>query len=148
MSPEIALEESWGDIRPTPATSTPDADNERPQRISQAAQAYFRRKSRREHPEGQFDSAQRWYPSEDERQTCCGKIRHPSRSYPYSYMVHCRTVEHVARLYNVTPEELRAAIKPPKVKTPNPNRRLRGPTVWDKITNEEPSSELSSLPSS
>ncbi|WP_157943479.1 hypothetical protein [Pseudomonas orientalis] len=46
------------------------------------------------HPEGEFDNARRWYPSE--RCECCDYIRTPSRAHPFSLMVHARTLEHVA----------------------------------------------------
>ena len=57
-----------------------------------AAAVFIRRKNRTEHPPGKFDSAGRWYASEEIQ----GYIRAPSRAYPYSQMVHCRTLDHVA----------------------------------------------------
>lgn len=62
----------------------------------EAAYKYLRRRDRREHPEGSFDSVGRWTPSEDEREECCASIRSPSGAYPYSLMQHCRSAEHVA----------------------------------------------------
>jgi len=79
--------------------------------VKLAAQEYLDRQSRKTHPEGRFDSAGRWYPSRDERCECCRLIRAPSRKYPYSLMLHCRTAHHVARLYNVTRGELLAMAK-------------------------------------
>ena len=56
---------------------------------------YEDRQARREHPEGAFDSAQRWYPSAREDQCGDGSYtRPPSRSWPYSYMLRCRTLDH------------------------------------------------------
>jgi hypothetical protein len=53
------------------------------------------RKSRRCHPEGSFDKSSRWYPSA--REDCGGdgtNVRRPSASWPYSYMMRCRTRQH------------------------------------------------------
>jgi hypothetical protein len=75
-----------------PSTSSP------PDKIEAAARMYLRRKHRLDHPVGEFDSGGRWYPTAAERQVCCIDIRAPSRAHPYSYMVHCRTAEHVCWL--------------------------------------------------
>ena len=75
------------------------------------AQEYFDRQSRRSHPDGSFDKSGRWYPSEAEECECCKSIRSPSRSYPYSYMTHCRSVEHVANLFGQDPKIIRAIVK-------------------------------------
>jgi hypothetical protein len=83
-------------------------------RIEEALQEYMDRQSRRHHPRGTFDKAGRWYPDAAEEQACCGKIRTPSRAYPYSYMTHCRTAEHVAALYGVDVKDLRKAIRQSK----------------------------------
>jgi hypothetical protein len=64
------------------------------------------RKNREAHPDGSFDKQGRWYPSDSEKQACCSSIRTPSRSFPYSYMVHCRTTQHVAALHGVSASEL------------------------------------------
>ena len=76
-----------------------------------ATQAYLRRKSRAEHPEGSFDKQGRWWPSAQEHQDCCAHIRSPTRSYPYSLMLHCRTAEHVANLHGVTVDAMRQALR-------------------------------------
>ena len=80
-------------------------------KITTAARCMHARKNRLEHPSGTFDTAGRWYPDDDERQYCCGWIRGPSRAYPYSYMVHCRTVEHIANLHDLNNAEIAAARK-------------------------------------
>ena len=59
---------------------------------------YEDRKCRSSHPDGEFDKAGRFYPSEQETCDCCAGIRSPSRAYPYSYMVHCRSKLHVTSL--------------------------------------------------
>lgn len=62
--------------------------------VLEAAQEYLDLQSRAKHPEGYFDNAKRWYP--DEPCPCCQFVREPTRSWPFSLMVHCRTAEHVA----------------------------------------------------
>jgi hypothetical protein len=61
--------------------------------IRQAAQRFYDLKTRAIHPKGSFDKAGRFYL--DTTYSCCA-VRSPSRSYPYSQMVHGRTAEHVA----------------------------------------------------
>jgi hypothetical protein len=61
-------------------------------------QMYESRQSRETHPDGSFDSAGRWYPSDDEECPCCMDIRSPSRAYPFSLMRHCRTRKHIRNL--------------------------------------------------
>jgi hypothetical protein len=80
-------------------------------KLEQAYQTFKTRQDRSEHPDGKFDRGGRWYPSEDEEQACCGRIRSPSRAYPYSLMTHCRTLRHVAKLYSVKESELRTYAK-------------------------------------
>lgn len=79
--------------------------------LSNAVRTYLNRRDRLSHPVGKFDKAGRWYPSEEETCECCKYIRTPSRAWPYSYMTHCRTIEHVAHLYNVDAKELRRAVR-------------------------------------
>jgi len=64
---------------------------------------------RRANPDGTFDQAGRWYPSV--RCDCCAEIRSPSRQWPYSLMVHCRTARHVAASTGYDLETLRWAMK-------------------------------------
>ncbi len=73
----------------------------------EAFETWKRRQSRSEHPRGRFDNGGRWYPSDEEWQPCCRGVRSPSRAYPYSYLTHCRSIEHVASLYGVDPAALR-----------------------------------------
>lgn len=87
------------------------AQFEREKRVRRAAASYIARRDRKEHPDGTFDTAKRWYPSDKERQDCCDAIRSPTRNWPYSYVLHCRTLPHVAKLFDVTPEEIRAYLR-------------------------------------
>jgi hypothetical protein len=75
-------------------------------KAEEAAKEYIARQSRYTHPDGKFDCGGRWYPAEDEQRDCCKHIRPPSKSYPYSYLVHCRSAEHIAELYEVSRQEL------------------------------------------
>lgn len=59
---------------------------------------YQKRQTRLVDPDGKFDNGGRWYPSESEKCECCGYVRSPSRAWPYSYLLHCRTRKHVANL--------------------------------------------------
>jgi|WetSurMetagenome_2_1015567.scaffolds.fasta_scaffold116164_3 hypothetical protein len=57
---------------------------------------YENRRDRAVNPEGSFDRAGRWYPSEAEDANGDGsRTRSPSRAWPYSYMLRCRTRQHV-----------------------------------------------------
>lgn len=78
--------------------------------LEKAAKDYKERKSRISHPDGKFDSAGRWYPSKNEERECCKYVRQPSRKYPYTLMLHCRTIIHISHLYDVDEKELRKAI--------------------------------------
>jgi hypothetical protein len=67
-----------------------------------AAGVYVSRKHHRTNPHGYFDHAGRWYPSDLlEWADCCGKIRSPSRRWPFSYMVHCRSLTHICTRFGV-----------------------------------------------
>lgn len=79
--------------------------------LRQAAKEYNNRKKRCTHPSGAFDRAGRWEPDDSEKQDCCDDVREPSRAYPYSLMVHCRTMEHVANLYDVDKADLQQQVR-------------------------------------
>lgn len=78
--------------------------------LDMAVKCYIDRKARTAHPEGSFDSAGRWCPSKKEECIFCGLIRPPSRGFPYSVLTHCRTIEHIAQLFDVGGSELRKAV--------------------------------------
>ena len=79
------------------------------QKLRTAAQRFIDLRDRRADPEGTFDQGGRWYPAE--ALTCCGSIRTPSRAWPWSYMLHCRTVAHVAAAQGYPAATLRAAVR-------------------------------------
>lgn len=85
--------------------------------MRQAVDTYLARQDRTAHPDGKTDNGGRWYPSDEERCTCCDSVRGPSRAYPWSYMTHCRTITHIANLFGVEESALRKAVRvvrPPK----------------------------------
>lgn len=63
-------------------------------KIFAAAIKYNALQSRDIHPEGMIDNAGRFYLYN--KCECCAGIRSPSRSHPWSQMVHGRTAIHVA----------------------------------------------------
>lgn len=79
--------------------------------VFDAAEEYIARKTRKSHPDGDFDNGMRWYPSKDERCECCDYIREPSRTWPYSLLLHCRTIGHVAELFGVDEKAVRRAAR-------------------------------------
>lgn len=64
-----------------------------------AAKEAIALRDRVKNPDGKFDSQGRFYLAHKCR--CCEEIRSPSRSYPFSEMVHGRTVKHVANAMGV-----------------------------------------------
>lgn len=76
-------------------------------KVIEAAKELIDRKNRNRHPAGKTDNGGRWYPDDSERCECCAHIRTPSRAFPWSFMTHCRTSEHVANLYGVSVTDLR-----------------------------------------
>ena len=79
--------------------------------LETAAREYIARRDRHAHPVGEFDSAKRFTLDSSEHCACCAGIREPSRAFPFSEMVHARTLKHVANLFNVDESELRRAVK-------------------------------------
>lgn len=75
------------------------------------------RKERLTHPDGTFDKQGRWYPSEIEDAEGDGScVRSPSRAWPYSYMLRCRTRAHCKTLVERAlagqdvPDDVRSAV--------------------------------------
>lgn len=89
--------------------------NELKARIEAAHECFVRRKDRDEHPTGKFDKGGRWYPASQEEQICCSDVRSPSRSWPYSLMLHCRTAKHIAMLFDVQARDVKRGWIEPKL---------------------------------
>lgn len=85
--------------------------NQDQSKMHSAIETYYSRQNRQKHPEGVFDNAGRWFPSKMEKCDCCYGLRLPSRAYPYSLMVHCRTITHISNLFDVDPAEMRKHIR-------------------------------------
>lgn len=77
--------------------------------ILAAIDEYTKLKNREIHPDGEFDSGGRFYLKD--RYDCCKGIRNPSRAYPYSEMVHGRTLKHIAHKYGIDEKECRKALR-------------------------------------
>ena len=80
-------------------------------RLDAAVDCYLRRRARRINPEGYFDNARRWQPSETEKQACCDSICEPGHAYRHSLKKHCRSMEHIAHLFDVDLRFLRRRVK-------------------------------------
>jgi hypothetical protein len=78
--------------------------------VEAAVKCVEARQNRTKHPDGTFDKQDRWRPSDEEKCACCADIRPPSVNYPFSLMMHCRTVPHIANLFGVNAFELRKAV--------------------------------------
>lgn len=50
------------------------------------------------YPSGKKDNGGRWYPNEEEICDCCSYVRRPSRSFPWSLYVHCKSIKHTKNL--------------------------------------------------
>lgn len=76
--------------------------------IDKVLAEYHELSTRAINPPGTFDNAGRFYLSE--RGACCAGLRSPSRAYPYSQMVHGRTLKHIATMRGVSVHEARSAL--------------------------------------
>lgn len=63
-----------------------------------AACHYLLRRERMDHPVGWFDTGGRRYPDDSEG-LIWRHFRMPTRTYPYSYLLACRSAAHCARLH-------------------------------------------------
>lgn len=85
---------------------------ERVATIEAALNTWTRRNHGPERPDGRSsNTANRWYPTDQERRPCCNAIRSPSRAWPWSLYRHCHSVQHIANLHGVSATELRRAIR-------------------------------------
>jgi hypothetical protein len=100
-------------------------------RLNLAAKEFLARKDRVHHPNGVFDNLSRWEPIGNEAQDCCNAIRPPSANYPYSLLLHCRSLKHIARLYQVDEKALRKRVR--EMRPPNPPRREGGDNYYEAV---------------
>lgn len=68
-------------------------------KIVKAAKETIALRDRTVHPAGLFDNGGRFYIAS--RCDCCIGVRSPSRSFPFSEMVHARSAVHVAHTFGV-----------------------------------------------
>lgn len=81
------------------------------EKLEKAVDEYYARQDRTRHPAGHFDNGGRFYLSETERRPCCEGIREPSRQHPNSLNTHCRSILHIAALFDVPETDLRRAVR-------------------------------------
>jgi len=77
---------------------------------ARAAVRYLRRRDRQEHPKGETDPGGRWWPDGTEHLDET-EYRTPSRKWPWSLMIACRTVKHCAALEGADIRETRRLSK-------------------------------------
>lgn len=85
------------------------------QKVKEACIEYHMLVDRKRHPDGHFDRAGRWYPSDDEEMSCCKEISTPSKKHPYTLNKHCRTLAHISRKYGIDEADLRSASRRRKI---------------------------------
>ena len=78
--------------------------------IRKVALEALKRKWKHVMPRGKYGMSRLWLPSECERTSCCEDIK-VSSDFPFTFLSHCRTMKHVATLYNVDIKELRYIVK-------------------------------------
>lgn len=69
------------------------------ERVFKAAERHIALKAGRGRVDGRFDQAGRFMPASVH--ACCHGIRMPSRAYPYSRLVHAKSLDHVCNDYAV-----------------------------------------------
>jgi hypothetical protein len=70
---------------------------------------FYDLKHRKTHPAGKFDKAKRFTLAE--HFDCCKSIRRPSRRFPFSEMVHGRTLVHFAHKHNLDEQAVKTIRK-------------------------------------
>src|SRR6185295_13141815 len=92
-------------------------------RVRLALETYLARVNRREQPAGEWREGL-WFPSSGERQSCCEGIE-PTAANRQALDSHCRTQGHVAVLYGVSVDDLRAVVRARRRAAKPPIARLR-----------------------
>lgn len=67
-------------------------------------------------PMGFYDRSRMWWPVPMEVRECCHNIK-PSPAFPWFLQRHCRTMIHVAHLFEIPLSELRSALRKPRSPT-------------------------------
>jgi len=97
-------------------------------KIRKAIDEFKALQSREKNPVGSFDSAGRWYPDESEKCEFCDSTRSPSRSYPYSLLLHCRTLKHICSKYELDYSEVKKAMNAEK-----PQKKVEKQIMYKKV---------------
>lgn len=63
-------------------------------------------RNRKYAPMGIYAKSKIWYPVPYEVRSCCQEMTPPMLSFPYAYQRHCRTIKHVAALFDLEELEL------------------------------------------
>lgn len=72
----------------------------------EVAVEYLKRKYRYTYPDG-HSKGKKWYPYEIEHAKCCDTIRSPSNAYPWSLMIHCKSLKHLCTLHDANISKVR-----------------------------------------
>jgi hypothetical protein len=82
-------------------------------RLLEALEEYHKRNEAQYHhmPDGAYDSHHIWRPAETEWRDCCSHIQPPSERFPRRYLDHCKTLRHIAMLFNLEEQDLRKALQ-------------------------------------
>ena len=78
--------------------------------LANALNEYENRKDLNVDPKGHFIDGV-WLPYSDERQPCCADIKEPTIRYPLSLYRHCRSITHVANMFDVDVRYLQKAYR-------------------------------------
>lgn len=89
------------------------------QRLERAVACYRARRDRAEHPKGEFSGPRGdrvWDIDPSERRPCCDAAKPNDLGGRQKFAghwlnKHCRSIEHVANLFGITPDALRSALK-------------------------------------
>lgn len=76
------------------------------EQLQKALYTYLARTKNRIHPPGRRDRKQRWFPARKEKLPCCKLLRKPTVEDPDLLYRHCCSLEHVARLFEVSISKL------------------------------------------
>ncbi len=93
--------------------------DDRTKRLEQAVACYRARRDRVEHPRGEFTGSRQdraWHIDPSERRPCCdaavpSDLGGRQKFAGHWLNSHCRSIEHVANLFEVGADELRSALK-------------------------------------
>ena len=77
--------------------------------MKNAVEASLRRESRSESPVGEWQEGI-WRPAKEEERACCGEVA-PTPGNKQALEAHCRTIVHIAALFEVPATDLKRAVR-------------------------------------